>query len=239
MSADWSRFHRHYDDLESGFARRLEVTQELLGTLFDDAVPGPISLLDVCAGEGRVVLPVLTRHTRGPDVDARLVDSDPVMCATARATVAELRLPRVEVVEADAGRSSTYAPLPRADVVILSGVFHHLGRRDLRRTARGLRQVCASDATVVWTLGGGLRCTVEDVRREFERAGFREIAVQTHRPIRDTEGVVVVHRMTSPPEPLEPGRTWFRFRPAPLGPRARLHRLASATKRRAARLLRR
>jgi hypothetical protein len=169
------------------------------------------------------------------------VDSNAEMCARARATAGELRLPSVEVVEADAGRSSTYASLPRADVVVLSGVFRYLGRRDLRRTARGLRQVCASDATVIWTLGGGLRCTVEDVRRAFERAGFHEIAFRTHRPIRDAEGVVAMHRMEAPPEPLQPNRTWFRFKfpDQSLGLRARLRRLASAAKRRAARLLHR
>jgi SAM-dependent methyltransferase len=238
MSRDWSRFHRHYDNPESSFTRRLEVTQELLDMVLDRAAPGPISLFDLCAGEGRVVLPVVAGHARGPDVHAVLVDSSAKMCETARATAAELRLTGVDVVNADAGRSSTYVPLPRADVVVLSGVFRYLGRRDVRQTARGLRQVCASSATLIWTLGGGVRCTVDDVRRELERAGFREIAVRTHRPIHDAEGVVAVHRMEAPPEPLQPGRTWFRFLPAPLSLRARLHRLAASARRHAANVLR-
>ena len=95
MSRYWTRFHQRYDDPDSGFAGRLEASQELLGTILDSAGSGPICVLDLCAGEGRVVLPVLARHERGPDVHAILVDSDTEVCATARATVAELRLPSV------------------------------------------------------------------------------------------------------------------------------------------------
>jgi hypothetical protein len=80
----WTRFHRHYDDPESGFAHRLEVVQAMLGEVLDAAQPGSISLLDICAGDGRVVVPVLASHPRGPDVHAHLVDSDPEVCARAR-----------------------------------------------------------------------------------------------------------------------------------------------------------
>jgi hypothetical protein len=39
-------------------------------------------------------------------------------------TVAELHLEHVEVVEADASRSTTYVGFPRADVAIMSGMIH-------------------------------------------------------------------------------------------------------------------
>src|SRR5262249_51067531 len=109
MSSRWARFHEHYDDPESGFSERLEVTRTMLGEVLDAAEAGAVSLLDMCAGEGRVVLPVIASHPRGADVRAHLVDSDPEVCAKARETVDALGLEHVEVIDADAGRSSTYA----------------------------------------------------------------------------------------------------------------------------------
>ena len=239
MTGDWSRFHRRYDDPQSSFTRRLELTQELLGTLLDGAASGPISLFDLCAGEGRVALPVVARHERRPDVHAILIDSDREVCAIARATAAELGLTRVDVIEADAGLASTYVSLPRADLVVLSGVYRYLRRRDIRRTARGLRQLCASRATVLWTLGRGVRCTIDDVRREFERAGFEELAIRTHPFIGNADGMVAVHRMTAPPEPLRTGATWFRFHRERDDLRARLRARIRVSRRGTARLVRR
>jgi len=212
MADEWSDFSRVYDDSESEFGKRLALTQDVLRSVLDATPSGATTLLDLCAGAGRVVLPVLATHARGPDVHAWLVDSDPLACEDARETVDELHLSGVEVVTADAGRAATYAGFPRADIVVLSGVLHHLWRRDARRTVAGLRQVCAADATLIWTLGWAKGFGVDDFREELARAGFRELEVRSHGTLREHEAFVGTHRMEGSPEPLERDQTWFRFR---------------------------
>ncbi len=107
----------------------------------------------MCAGQGRVTLPIIRTHPRGADVYATLIDSNAECCDTARAFAAEHALADVTVIHGDAGLSDSYMGLPRADVVIFSGVVRYLSRRDLRRTAKSFRQVCAPSAAVVWTHG--------------------------------------------------------------------------------------
>jgi len=99
-----------------------------------------------------------------------------------------------------------------ARIVVLSGVLHHLWRRDARRTVAGLRQVCAADATLIWTLGWAKGFGVDDFREELARAGFRELEVRSHGTLREHEAFVGTHRMEGSPEPLERDQTWFRFR---------------------------
>jgi len=163
------------------------------------------------------------------------------VCATARATAAELDLDldHVTVIHADAGSSSTYAGTPRADVVVMSGVFWYFGRRDLRRTVRGFRQLCAPGAAVLFNFGSNPRFTLDRLRREFIRTGFREVTATRHDGrVGGVDGLVIVQRMTAEPEPLRPGRTWFRFRHGRAGPNPPMRRLVRATKTRVARVVR-
>ena len=74
---DWVAWHRLYDDPDSALRTRLAyVTAHLRGTL-DQAPPGPIRLLSLCAGQGRDVLEVLVRQADA-SVIANFADALPV-----------------------------------------------------------------------------------------------------------------------------------------------------------------
>jgi hypothetical protein len=59
---DWLAWHRPYDDPDSPLARRLHVVQELVRAALDRSVPGPITAISICAGQGRDLLGVLVDH---------------------------------------------------------------------------------------------------------------------------------------------------------------------------------
>ncbi|MBO0808127.1 MAG: SAM-dependent methyltransferase, partial [Actinobacteria bacterium] len=71
---DWRAWHERYDDPGSSLALRLCAVQQQITAILDDAPPGPLRAISMCAGQGRDLLPVLARHPRGRDVTARLVE---------------------------------------------------------------------------------------------------------------------------------------------------------------------
>ena len=85
MSSEWIDWHAGYAD-GSPLAARLRVVQEFITRALDDAPPGPIPVVSICAGDGRDLLGVVTEHPRGADVRARLVELDPQLAAAGRAT---------------------------------------------------------------------------------------------------------------------------------------------------------
>ena len=70
--------------LPAPLARRLATVQGMIGAALDSAPPGPISLISLCAGDGRDVLGVLPGHPRCADVRGRLVELDPELAERAR-----------------------------------------------------------------------------------------------------------------------------------------------------------
>lgn len=207
-----------YDEPTSHFLIRLEAVQRAFATALDGMGPGEIVVLDICAGVGRAVLPVLASHARGRDVRAYLVELDSRSASIARDTIRTMGLPSVAVVEADAGLAETYVGLERADVVILSGVLPNISPTDRQRIVSFLRQVCAPGATLIWSIGDRLdRTRVHRVRRRVLRAGFALTAL--HRVGRwawnGGKHEVGVATMIGEPEPLVPvpGARLFTFRP--------------------------
>ncbi|MEQ1787321.1 MAG: SAM-dependent methyltransferase, partial [Acidimicrobiales bacterium] len=69
-AGDWVAWHAPYDDPGSNLARRLRWVQRRIRLALDDALPGPIRVLSLCAGQGRDLLEVLPDHPRRGDVRA-------------------------------------------------------------------------------------------------------------------------------------------------------------------------
>ncbi|WP_433361563.1 SAM-dependent methyltransferase [Actinoplanes sp. CA-142083] len=189
MVRDWVRWHEDYDNPDSSLSRRLDVVREhLRGAL----AGGARSLLSICAGDGRDVLPLLASQPGGRSVRALLIELDAELSGRARQAAAELDLPLAEVRTADAGATATYAGgavtdagvtatsarVEPVDVLLACGVFGNIPDADMRRTVAALPALTNPGATVIWTRGrgdGGTDPSAE-VRARFRAEGFTEVA---------------------------------------------------------------
>ncbi|MEV6637163.1 class I SAM-dependent methyltransferase family protein [Actinoplanes sp. NPDC051470] len=177
---NWQEWHQHYDDPGSSLAGRLRVVQRDLRRALAEAprADGRLRLVAMCAGEGRDVLPVLA-SAGDPLVSAVLVEFDPGLASTARATAAELGLSGVRVRVADAGDPATYADLAPAHILMACGVFGNVTMADARRTIAAMPMLLADGGLVIWTRGhfpDDDRDPAQDLRAHFEDCGFEELA---------------------------------------------------------------
>ena len=136
---DWYDWHAYYDDPGSGLSRRLSWVQDQIRAVLDDAPPGPIRAISLCAGQGLDLIGVLADHPRRADVTARLVELDPRNTEVAARLVAEAGLTTVEIVTGDASLTSQYADLGPADLVLACGLFGNMTDADVAGDDRLLR----------------------------------------------------------------------------------------------------
>jgi len=208
MSEDWWRWHEAYDEAGSGLEERLVVVQGYIRAFLDTRRQGAIRVVSACAGQGRDLLGVLVDHPRRRDVRARLIELDPRNAAAARGAIEELGLRQLEMVEADAARTDAYVWAVPADLVLMCGVFGNLGDADIRATISALPELCAAEATVIWTRHRAAPDRTPAIRSWFERAGFSERAFDSPGPDSYSVGV---HRLAADPRSLELGQQLFTF----------------------------
>ncbi|HZM80446.1 MAG TPA: class I SAM-dependent methyltransferase family protein [Candidatus Limnocylindrales bacterium] len=202
---DWRSWHDGYDDPGSALARRLRVVQHYIRAALDQAPPGPVNVVSVCAGQGRDLLEVLASHRRRDDVAARLVELDPGNVQVARALAQGL--PKVDVVQGDAALSDNYAGLVPARIVLLCGVFGNITDEDVERTVAASTQLCAEGGTVIWTRHRNPPDLFPTVCGWFEEHGYeREWASDP-----DAGFGVGVHRLLGPSSPMQGGQRFFTF----------------------------
>lgn len=202
---DWRAWHEEYDQPTSWMAQRLRMVQERTRTVLDTSPPGPLTVLSLCAGQGRDLLPVLADHPRRADVRARLVELDPGNTAVAARTAADM--PGVEVRTADAACTDHYADLAPADLVLACGLFGNISDDDIRRTVGFCAELCTTGGTVVWTRHRDAPDRVPRICGWFEESGFTREWLSAP----DTVFGVGVHRYAGRPKPLRLGETMFTF----------------------------
>ena len=176
--------------------------------MLDDAPAGRITVISVCAGQGRDLLGVLADHPRKHDVVARLVELDPTNVEVARATAQELGLDGVSVLETDAGTTDAYVGAAPASLVILAGFFTFLDDAEIERLISMLPQLCASGASVVWARGTTGSNNAAHIRELLRRAQFVEVDAKD---LGRTPLHVGVARFAGTPVPLEPAVRIFTF----------------------------
>jgi hypothetical protein len=204
---DWHEWHDRYEDPSSWLGQRLAVVQQRIRVALNDARPGTLRAISVCAGQGRDLLGVLPTHPRRADVQARLVERDQRNAATAREVAQADGLAGVDVVLGDAARTDLYQGLAPADLVLVCGVFGNISAADIENTIRHCRQLCVTGGTVIWTRHRGAPDMVPQICAWFEEQGFEQVFVTD----RDLRFGVGVHRFTGVPDPLAPGATMFTF----------------------------
>ena len=151
--------------------------QARIAAALDQAPPGPLRAISICAGQGRDLIGVLREHPRRGDVTARLVELDPRNAAAARQLAADAGLTQVEVVTGDAAQTDVYAGLVPASLVLACGVFGNITDEDVARTIRCCAGLCAPGGTVVWTRGRGEPDLVPQICDWFAAEGFELLGV--------------------------------------------------------------
>jgi hypothetical protein len=215
---DWARWQRLYEVPGGALAQRLAIVQRLVrGVLAERGCDG-LRVVSICAGQGRDLLPILAEHPRGRTIAARLVELDPTNTAEASRAARAAGLERVEVVTGDAALTDAYVGAVPADLVLACGVFGNVPDDDLRRTVAALPQLCARDATVIWTRHRRPPDVTPTVRGWFAEAGFVELGFESTDP--DPPAPWAVQGVGAPrwprdPVPLDPGRRLFTFAPPP------------------------
>jgi precorrin-6B methylase 2 len=204
---DWQAWHRDYDDPDSPVSRRLvEVRARLVAAL--DARPGPVRLLNLCAGDARDTVPVLAATDR--EVEACAVELDPGLAELARRTASEAGV-ALEVRTGDAADPATYADRLPVGVLMLIGVLGNISDADGETTIRAASSMLAPGGTVLWTRSNRFRSEpshayadpAEWVRARFEANGFEtvEYVVPDDAPWR-----LGVSRVVAPSEAALPAR---------------------------------
>ncbi len=211
MSASaWVRWHDRYDDPDSALSHRLAVVRRRVGEALDGARPGPITVISMCAGQGRDLLGALDAHPRRGDVRARLVelDEDNVAFARASARAAGLDENTIEIVRGDASDTSAYEGMVPANLVLACGVFGNVPDDDIRNTIVSLPALCAPGATVIWTRGRRAPDVTPTIRSWFAEAEFDEVAFDVEPGFEFSVGT---HRYTGDAKPFVPGVHLFSF----------------------------
>jgi hypothetical protein len=173
---DWAGWHAAYDDPSSSLSARLERVQLHLSDAIGQAPVGPVSLVSLCAGQGRDVIGVLPHHLRRADVSAVLVESNERNAGLARQAAARQGLPQVEVRLADASQVASFADALPADVVLLCGIFGNVSDRDIKRTIHAASVMCRVGAIVIWTRHRRPPDLTPQIRAWFAGSGFDEVA---------------------------------------------------------------
>lgn len=212
---DWAAWHQAYDDPASPLSARLRCVQAHLAAAVDRAPPGRVSLVSLCAGQGRDVLGVLPHHPRRDDVHAVLVEADERNAGPARQAAAARGLDQVEVRLADASLVASFADALPADVLLLCGIFGNVSDHDIERTARAAPALCRPGATVIWTRHRRPPDLTPRLRDWFAQGGFDEVAFD---PL-DTGGIMIgvgvgrLARAPAGPPAGRPAGRLFTFRP--------------------------
>ena len=204
---DWYTWHAGYDDPGSGLSRRLGWVQDRIRAALDEAPPGPLRAISVCAGQGRDLIGALAGHPRRADVTARLVELDPRNAAVARSLAAAADLGNVRIVTGDGSLTSAYAGLVPADLVLACGLFGNMTDAHIEATIHYCTQLCATGGTVVWTRARWAPDLVPRICAWFEERGFERRWLSDPRYAQ----CCGAHRFTGTPAPLDEDATMFAF----------------------------
>lgn len=208
---DWLAWHADYDVPGSPLAQRLAVVQGWIRQALDQAPPGPVRVLSMCAGQGRDLIDVLSVHPRGLEVTARLVELDPRIAAAARQRAVAAGLPLVDVVTGDAALTGAYTGLAPAHLVLACGVFGNISTQDIQQTIAGCTRLCATGGTVIWTKSRQPPDLIPQICQWFAQHDFELAGVSDPGP----SWAVGAHRFTGRPGPLLAGERMFTFRYQP------------------------
>ena len=144
---DYVKWHDAYDDPASDMSWRLRQVQAYIRSTLDQ-IQGQLTVLSLCAGDGRDVLQVLVQRDDSARIHATLIELHPVLAQRAREFAAQSGLANVTVRAIDAGNTTAYAGSVPAHLVIMMGIFGNISDDDIRRTIQTAPQLCQPGAVI-------------------------------------------------------------------------------------------
>jgi hypothetical protein len=204
---DWYGWHHDYAEAGSPLSVRLRIVQRRIAEWLDARPEPSLTVVSMCAGQGRDLLEVLAGRADAGRARARLLETDDRNATIARDVVAAANLGTVTVVRADAGERASYRGTVPADLVLMAGVLGNITDADVRATVEVLPELCAPGATVIWTRTREEPDLMPAIRSWFVGTGFVEDSFDA------PDGMLIsvgVHRFTGDPRPLADG-TFFQF----------------------------
>ncbi|MCX4881778.1 MULTISPECIES: class I SAM-dependent methyltransferase family protein [unclassified Streptomyces] len=204
---DWYRWQDGYDGPDSYYGRRLVLVQDRIRAAMDEAPPGPLTAVSLCAGQGRDLIGALHDHPRRADVRALLVELDERNVVAARHAAKAAGLSGVEAVAGDASLTDQYAGLAPADLVLVCGLLGNITDADVERVLDHCTQLCRTGGTVVWTRNRKEPDLVPRVCGWLEERGFERVWVSEPGLVQ----AVGAHRHTREPRRLPLGERMFDF----------------------------
>jgi hypothetical protein len=109
---DYLTWHEAYDDPNSDLLWRLKQAQTYIRQTLDH-LTGSVTVLSLCAGDGRDVLQVLADRDDSSRVHTTLIELHPVLAQRAREFAAEAGLTGVTVRSQDAAGTNPRSSYPR------------------------------------------------------------------------------------------------------------------------------
>jgi hypothetical protein len=207
IDSRWIEWHLDYEDPQSSLYQRLMFVQDQVQEwLLAHQENHPV-ILSLCAGQGRDLLPVLHQNNC-TSAKARLIETNPENVSLAKKAVKVYGLTNVEVIEADAGWSTSFEASVPADLLLVCGVFGNISDADVFRTISFLPQMCAENALVIWTRTRRAPDLTPAIREHFRVAGFEERAF--YAPINQFFSVGV-HQFIGHPQPFSRDFRLFQF----------------------------
>jgi Methyltransferase domain len=208
---DYLKWHDDaYDDPGSDFSWRLRQVQVYIHQALDH-LEGPVTVISLCAGDGRDVLQVLADRDDSARARTTLIELHPVLAQRARTFAAEAGLTGVTVRSQDAGNTTVYVGSVPADLVIMMGIFGNISDDDVRRTIQTAPQLCRPGATLLWSRGTNGTDQNASVRAWLADAGFTELDYREFDQDQGERAALGSARYDGPLQPFVPGRQLFTF----------------------------
>jgi len=208
-STDWNAWHDAYRDPASELSRRLAFVQGQIRDVLN-SLDGPVTITSACAGDGRDVLEVLAEREDADRVRVVLIETDEQNIRRAEHRLWDDEIANVEIRQADAGTTSSYAGAVPADLLLMCGVMGNIVDDDVRTLVGQLPSMCRPGTVVLWTRTREAPDLTPRIREWFAESDFQEESFFA--PLDDDTLISVGrHRFAGTPAPFEPGRHLFTF----------------------------
>ncbi len=173
---DWAEWHKNYNDSDSDLAKRLTSVQQEINNSLPDNLVNTYQVIDMCAGDGRDLIPVLAAYRHKRLVQALLVEIDQHLMNEARQAAEKANLSNIKFEVGDASIATQYEHAIPADLIMLCGVFGNISMEDVKNTINALPGFSKRGTRILWTRNRRQPDATPYIRRLFREAGFTEIS---------------------------------------------------------------